>query len=63
MEVVRHYDELGYLELAGQSVGSEHINKKFGFAGRLKKTSSEARLRAGKERPNASDDVLLVRFS
>jgi hypothetical protein len=50
-------------ELAGQGVCPKHVNKKFGFVLRLKKSSLHIGLTPGKKRPPASYDIAPVRFS
>ena len=59
----RSHHEIVQLELAGQSVGPKHVNKKLGFVLRLKKWSVHIGLTPGEKRPPARDDVTPVGFS
>src|ERR1041384_6932204 len=62
-EVVRHHREIVQFELAGQSVGPKHVNKKLGFVFRAKKRTVHVGLTPGKKHPPARDDITPVGLS
>ena len=63
MEVVGHHHEVVQLELAGQGVCPQDVDKKLGFVLRLEKWSIHIGLTSGEKRPPARDDITPVGFS
>src|SRR4029077_155504 len=63
MEMVRHHHEFVQLELAGQGVGPQDVNKKLGFVLRLKKSPIHIGLTSGEKRPHTRYDLPTVRLS
>lgn len=58
-----HHHEIVQLELVGQGVCPQHVDKEPGFVLGLKKRSVHIGLTPGEKRPSARDDITPVRFS